>query len=199
MGEIQRQIEELKALTEMDMLPEETKEEIRMAIKLAESVQDYDNSPKKEVSSVKKLEIKFINKSPYKNPVYAKEGDSGFDLRANESGSLKPLERKLVPTGLFFELPEGCELQIRPRSGLAYKHGITVLNSPGTVDTGYRGEIKVLLVNISNDKFTWNKGDRIAQGVVSYRISSDYGNLLEVLEINKSERGEGGFGSTGTK
>jgi dUTP pyrophosphatase len=199
MGEIQRQIEELKALTEMDMLPEETKEEIRMAIKLAESVQDYDNNPKKEVSSVKKLEIKFINKSPYKNPVYAKEGDSGFDLRANESGSLKPLERKLVPTGLFFELPEGCELQIRPRSGLAYKHGITVLNSPGTVDTGYRGEIKVLLVNISNDKFTWNKGDRIAQGVVSYRISSDYGNLLEVLEINKSERGEGGFGSTGTK
>jgi dUTP pyrophosphatase len=199
MGEIQRQIEELKSLAEMDMLPEETKEEIKMAIKLAESVQDYDANPNKTVSAVKKLEIKFINKSSHKNPVYAKEGDSGFDLRANESGSLKPLERKLVPTGLFFELPEGCELQIRPRSGLAYKHGITVLNSPGTVDTGYRGEIKVLLVNISNDKFTWEKGERIAQGVVSYRISSDYGDLLEVLEINESERGEGGFGSTGTK
>ena len=199
MGEIQRQIEELKSLAEMDMLPTETKEEIMMAIKLAESVQDYDTNPKKGVSAVKKLEIKFINKSSHKNPVYAKEGDSGFDLRANESGSLKPLERKLVPTGLFFELPEGCELQIRPRSGLAYKHGITVLNSPGTVDYGYRGEIKVLLVNISNDKFTWEKGERIAQGVVSYRISSDYGDLLEVLEINESERGEGGFGSTGTK
>ena len=197
MGEIQNQINELKSLAEMDMLPEETKEEIKMAIKLAESVQDYDN--KKPESKFKKVEVKYINKSNNKNPIYAKEGDSGFDLRANERGSLKPLERKLVGTGLYFELPGGYELQIRPRSGLAYKNGVTVLNSPGTVDTGYRGEIKVLLVNISNEKFTWDKGERIAQGVVSHRVSSDFGELIEVFEINESERGEGGFGSTGTK
>ena len=197
MGEIQNQINELKALAEMDMLPKETKEEIRMAIKLAESVQDYDN--KKPETNFKKVEIKYINKSDNKNPVYAKVGDSGFDLRANERGSLKPLERKLVGTGLYFELPDGYELQIRPRSGLAYKNGITVLNSPGTVDTGYRGEIKVLLVNISNEKFTWDKGERIAQGVISHRVSSDFGDLIEVFEINKSDRGDGGFGSTGTK
>lgn len=193
MGEIQNQIQELKALAELDILPEETREEIKMAIKLAESVQEYkaDNSSK--------VQIKYINKSSNKNPVYEKEGDSGFDLRANESGSLKPLERKLVGTGLYFELPNGYELQIRPRSGLAYKNGITVLNSPGTVDTGYRGEIKVLLVNISNEEFSWEKGERIAQGVIAHRISSDYGDLVEVIEISQSERGEGGFGSTGTK
>jgi dUTP pyrophosphatase len=198
MGEITQQIEELKALAEMDMLPESTKQEILMAIKLAESVQEYDN--KKVNEPVKtKIKINYINKSENKNPVYAKEGDSGFDLRANEGGSLKPLERKLVGTGLYFELPDGYELQIRPRSGLAYKNGITVLNSPGTVDTGYRGEIKVLLVNISNEEFTWERGERIAQGVVAHRISSDYGDLIEVMEINESERGSGGFGSTGTK
>jgi len=197
MSEIKNQIKELKSLAKMDMLPSETKEEIMMAIKLAESVQDYDKE--KPESKIKKVKIKYINESNNKNPVYAKIGDSGFDLRANERGSLKPLERKLVGTGLYFELPDGYELQIRPRSGLAYKNGVTVLNSPGTVDTGYRGEIKVLLVNISNEKFTWDRGERIAQGVVSHRISSDFGDLIEVLEINESERGDGGFGSTGTK
>ena len=195
MGEISRQIEELKALAQMDLLPEETKKEIETAIKFAESVQDFD----KKSSTMSRIEIKYINKSDNKNPVYAKVGDSGFDLRANERGTLKPLERKLVGTGLYFELPDGYELQIRPRSGLAYKNGITVLNSPGTVDTGYRGEIKVLLVNISNEDFNWDKGERIAQGVISHRVSSDYGDLIEVLEITESERGEGGFGSTGTK
>ena len=199
MGNINKQIEELRSLAEMDMLPSETKEEIRAAIKLAESVQEYDNNDTLESPTPKKLPIKYINKSSHKNPVYAKEGDSGFDLRANEKGSLKSLERKLVPTGLFFELPDGCELQIRPRSGLAYKNGVTVLNSPGTVDTGYRGEIKVLLVNLSIEKFTWEKGERIAQGVVAHRVSSDYGELIEVMEITESERGSGGFGSTGTK
>ena len=197
MSEIKNQIKELKSLAKMDMFPSETKEEIMMAIKLAESVQDYDKE--KPESKIKKVKIKYINESNNKNPVYAKIGDSGFDLRANERGSLKPLERKLVGTGLYFELPDGYELQIRPRSGLTYKNGVTVLNSPGTVDTGYRGEIKVLLVNISNEKFTWDRGERIAQGVVSHRISSDFGDLIEVLEINESERGDGGFGSTGTK
>jgi len=192
MGEITDHINELKSLMELDIIPEETKNEIKEAIAIAESVKSYDS---KNTSS--KIKINFINKSTNKNPVYAKVGDSGFDLRANESGELKPLERKLVGTGLYFELPDGFELQIRPRSGLAFKNGITVLNSPGTVDTGYRGEIKVLLVNISNEIFTWEKGERIAQGVIAHRISSDLGDLIEVAEISETERGVGGFGSTG--
>lgn len=199
MDEIEKQIRELKALAEMEILPEETKQEIMGAIDLAKSIKEFDNKKIDETFFEKKLQIKYVNKSNNKNPVYAKEGDSGFDLRANENGTLVPLERKLVSTGLFFELPDGYELQIRPRSGLAYKNGITVLNSPGTVDTGYRGEIKVLLVNLSNEIFTWERGERIAQGVIAHRISSDYGDLIEVMEINESERGDGGFGSTGTK
>ena len=109
------------------------------------------------------------------------------------------MDRVLIPTGLFFELPKGYELQIRPRSGLAYKHGVTVLNSPGTVDNGYRGEIKVLLINLSKKRFSWNKGERIAQGVVSHRIGGDFGELLEVKNLDSTERGENGFGSTGTE
>jgi len=196
MGEIEKQIAELKSLAEMDMLPQDTKEEIEMAIKLAEQVKEYDQNGN---NSKNKTKIKYINKSNNKNPNYSKEGDSGFDLRANESGTLKPFERLLVPTGLFFELPEGYELQIRPRSGLAFKHGITVLNTPGTVDTGYRGEIKVLLINLGQDKFKFEKGDRIAQGVIAGRISNDLGELVEVLNLNNSDRGDGGFGSTGSK
>lgn len=192
MSEITEQIKELEYLLTLEVLDEEQKKEIKQALKLMQDVQNH-----REKSN--KIEIKFINKSKNENPFYAKEGDSGFDLRADESGSLKPLERKLVSTGLYFELPDGYELQIRPRSGLAYKKGITVLNTPGTVDTGYRGEIKVLLINLSNEEFTWEKGERIAQGVVSPRVSNDYGELVEVKKITESERGSGGFGSTGTK
>lgn len=195
MGEIEKQIAELKSLAEMDMLPQETRDEIQMAIELAEKVKDYEPHP----NDTEKIDIKYINTTEFKNPNYEKEGDSGFDLRANQSGSLKPLERVLVPTGLFFELPKGFELQIRPRSGLAYKNGVTVLNTPGTVDTGYRGEIKVLLINLSNENFNFKKGERIAQGVVAHRLGSEYGNLIEVKELTTSDRGEGGFGSTGTK
>lgn len=193
MGEIQDQINELKNLVNSEFLNEDTKRELEMALNLMNESM-YPSSYKSN-----RIGIKYINKSDNENPVYAKEGDSGFDLRANESGVLRPLERRLVGTGLFFELPDGYELQIRPRSGLAYKNGVTVLNSPGTVDTGYRGEIKVLLVNISSEDFYWEKGERIAQGVISHRISSDYGDLIEVSEITESERGSGGFGSTGTK
>jgi dUTP pyrophosphatase len=191
MGEITDQIDELKNLASSEFLTSETKDELELALKLMEESMGSTNSTNG------KIKIKYINKSDNQNPVYAKVGDSGFDLRANESGELKPLERKLVGTGLYFELPDGFELQIRPRSGLAFKNGITVLNSPGTVDTGYRGEIKVLLVNISNEIFTWEKGERIAQGVIAHRISSDLGDLIEVAEISETERGVGGFGSTG--
>jgi dUTP pyrophosphatase len=192
MGEVNEQKEELKYLLTLENLPQEQKEEIRRALTLMDKIEETQLADGKTL-------IKFINKSDNENPFYAKEGDSGFDLRANEEGSLKTLERKLVSTGLYFELPEGYELQIRPRSGLAYKNGITVLNTPGTVDTGYRGEVKVLLINLSNEEFTWEKGERIAQGVIAPRVSSDYGKLLEVKEISESERGVGGFGSTGTK
>lgn len=189
--DIKKQISELKALSTMDMLPKETKDELDMTIGLLESLENYGKNKDQKIT------IKYINKSSNKNPVYAKEGDSGFDLRANVSGTLKTLERTLVSTGLFFELPQGYELQIRPRSGMAYKNGVTVLNTPGTVDTGYRGEVKVLLINLSNNVFTWEKGDRIAQGVVSHRVGGDYGDLVEVTEINETNRGDGGFGSTG--
>jgi len=189
--DIKKQISELKALSTMDMLPKETKDELDMTIGLLESLENYGKNKDQKIT------IKYINKSSNKNPVYAKEGDSGFDLRANVAGTLKTLERTLVSTGLFFELPQGYELQIRPRSGMAYKNGVTVLNTPGTVDTGYRGEVKVLLINLSNNVFTWEKGDRIAQGVVSHRVGGDYGDLVEVTEINETNRGDGGFGSTG--
>lgn len=199
---IDNSISELKELQNLDILPPETKEEIGMAITFAESLKKQFNGEDGEVSQLKtdyKLPIKFVNTSEYKSPVYAKEGDSGFDLRVVEGGTLKPLERRLVPTGLFFELPDGYELQIRPRSGLAYKHGITILNSPGTVDTGYRGEIKLLLVNLSNEEYSWNAGERMAQGVVAHRVSSDFGVLTEVAELTDSKRGDTGWGSTGVK
>lgn len=182
---IKKHIEDLKHLQSLGILDEETSKQIDNVLGEFESITD-----EKELGKEFKIKIKYINKSDNQNPVYAKEGDSGFDLRANESGTLKTLERKLVSTGLFFELPDGYEMQVRPRSGLAFKHGITVLNTPGTVDTGYRGEIKVLLINLSNEDFNWEKGERIAQGVVTSRVSSDFGDLIEVTEINESERGE---------
>ena len=190
MAEIKEQIQELEYLLILDVLHEEQRKEIEQALSLMREVKEHRED-------ISKIKTKFINKSDNENPTYAKEGDSGFDLRANEGGTLRSLERKLVSTGLYFELQEGYELQIRPRSGLAYKNGITVLNSPGTVDTGYRGEVKVLLVNLSNDDFTWEKGERIAQGVITSRVSTDFGELEEVRELTESERGSGGFGSTG--
>ena len=149
-----------------------------------------------------KLEIKYVNKSNNPNPTYAKEGDSGFDLRANllKSVTLGTLERALIPTGLKFELPVGMELQVRPRSGLAYKNGVTVLNSPGTVDAGFRGEVGVVLINLSNEEFTINHGDRIAQGVISPVTAAHVVNLKPTNEIDENtERGSGGYGSTGVK
>lgn len=144
------------------------------------------------------LKVKIINQSKNELPSYATTGSAGMDLRADirEPVELKPLERKLIPTGLFMELPKGYEAQIRPRSGLAFKHGITVLNTPGTIDSDYRGEIKVLLVNLSNDIFRIEPGERIAQIVVAAHEIVEW---EPVSEINSSDRSSGGFGSTGTK
>jgi dUTP pyrophosphatase len=144
------------------------------------------------------LTIKVINQSEHPLPEYATEHAAGLDLKANlkEPVVLKPLQRQLIPTGLFIELPVGFEAQIRPRSGLAFKNGITVLNSPGTIDADYRGEVKVLLVNLSDTDFTVNDGERIAQMIVAKHERIEW---YVVSELEDSKRGGGGFGSTGQK
>ncbi len=142
--------------------------------------------------------VKIINKSKNDLPKYSTPSAAGMDLRANLEApvTLAPLERKLIPTGIFIELPEGYECQIRPRSGLALKHGITVLNTPGTVDADYRGEIGVILVNLSNEPFVVNDGERICQMVVARHATVEW-SVAETLA--DSERGAGGFGHTGVK
>jgi len=144
------------------------------------------------------MQVKVVNHSKHGLPAYQTESSAGMDLRANldQSISLKPMERVLVPTGLFIELPHGIEAQIRPRSGLAFKHGITVLNSPGTIDADYRGEIKVLLVNLSNEEFLIQDGERIAQMVIAKHEQITW---IPVKELAATQRAAGGFGSTGTK
>ncbi len=142
------------------------------------------------------MKVRIVNKSAFATPAYATEKSAGMDLRANieKPVVLGPLERAMIPTGLFMALPDGTEAQVRPRSGLAAKFGISVLNSPGTIDADYRGEIRVILVNLSNEAFTVNPGERIAQMVVA-RYEKVEWDEVEVLD--ETERGEGGFGSTG--
>ena len=144
------------------------------------------------------MKARIVNRSPYPCPAYATPLSAGMDLKANltEPVTLGPLERTMVPTGLFIALPEGYEAQIRPRSGLAAKHGITVTNAPGTVDADYRGEVCVLLVNLSNEPFTINPGERIAQMVIARHEKVEW---EEVEALDETERGTGGFGSTGRK
>ncbi len=144
------------------------------------------------------MKVKIINKSRYPSPSYATEYSAGMDLKANieQPVILGSLDRTMIPTGLFIELPEGYEAQIRPRSGLAAKHGITVTNAPGTIDADYRGEICVLLVNLGREPFIINPGERIAQMVVARHERVEW---EEVEDLAASQRGAGGFGSTGTK
>ena len=144
------------------------------------------------------IEVKIINTSDNPLPEYATALSAGVDIRANLDTEieLKPLERKLIPTGLFIELPAGYEAQIRPRSGLAVKAGISVLNSPGTIDADYRGEIKVILVNLSSETFVVTHGERICQMVVAKHESCKF---VQVQELDETERGTGGFGHTGVK
>ncbi len=142
------------------------------------------------------MRVKIINKSNNALPAYETASSAGMDLRAFVDADvvLKPFERKLIPTGLYIELPDGYEAQIRPRSGLAIKSGITVLNSPGTIDADYRGEIKVILINLSQDDFIIKSGDRICQMVIAKHEKAEF---VEVNEISETERGAGGFGHTG--
>lgn len=147
---------------------------------------------------MEKINVKIINQSPFELPNYETPGAAGMDLRAHiaEKITIKPMERCLVKTGLFLEIPIGYEAQVRPRSGLALKKGITVLNSPGTIDTDYRGEVGVILVNLSNENFEIHPGDRIAQLVFAAHATAQ---LEPVISLENTERGTGGFGSTGAK
>jgi dUTP pyrophosphatase len=142
------------------------------------------------------MKVNIVNKSSFPTPAYATEKSAGMDLKANlnEPVTLGPLQRAMIPTGLFIALPDGTEAQVRPRSGLAARYGISVLNSPGTIDADYRGEIKVILVNLSNEPFTVNPGERIAQLVIARYEKIEWS---EVEVLDETERGEGGFGSTG--
>src|SRR5690348_2001871 len=144
------------------------------------------------------VSIQIINNSSNTLPAYETSGSAGMDIRANleEPVKLNSLQRALIPTGLFIELPHGYEAQIRPRSGLAFKHGITCLNSPGTIDSDYRGEIKIILINLSNEEHTIQHGDRIAQMIIHQTIKAEW---IEVKVLNESKRGVGGFGHTGNK
>ncbi|CCY65014.1 dUTP diphosphatase [Marseilla massiliensis] len=144
------------------------------------------------------VKVKVINKGHQPLPAYATPQSAGMDLRANigESITLRPMERKLIPTGLYMALPAGYEAQVRPRSGLALKHGITVLNSPGTIDADYRGEVMVLLVNLSAEDFVVNDGERIAQMVIARHETAVF---AEVAELDETERGTGGYGHTGVE
>lgn len=144
------------------------------------------------------VKIKIVNRGSQQLPAYATPESAGMDLRANvaEPVVLRPLERRIIPTGLYMALPPGYEAQVRPRSGLAFKYGITVLNSPGTIDSDYRGELGVLLVNLSNEDFTIQAGERIAQMVIARH---EQGEFVEVEELDDTERGAGGYGHTGVK
>ncbi|MBK8786504.1 MAG: dUTP diphosphatase [Chitinophagaceae bacterium] len=142
------------------------------------------------------VKVYIVNRSSNPLPAYATAGSAGMDLRANllEPLTLQPFERTLIPTGLFIELPNGYEAQIRPRSGMALKQGITCLNSPGTVDSDYRGELKIILINLSNTEQVINHGDRIAQMIIA---KTERAELMPVQQLNDSQRGDGGFGHTG--
>lgn len=180
--------------------PNMLKEELN---KLSKSLSEPNSSDySKKIQELYRKPFNFVNKSNNPDPEYATAGSSGFDLRASlETSITLPAGNKtIVPTGLFFEIPDNFEIQIRPRSGLAAKNGVTVLNSPGTIDADYRGEIKVILINHGHEPFQINNGDRIAQAVIASVISKNFIKLTKVENISSdTERGAGGFGSTGTK
>lgn len=158
---------------------------------------DYEELEKSFTQHDNTVELKYVNKSGNEEPMYHYDTDSGFDLRANQEVSLAPFERKLIPTGIYLDVPSGSEVQIRPKSGLALKKGLTVLNTPGTIDEGYTGEVKVILINMDNVSHTINVGDKIAQAVLCPVVQGKHVKLIRVNEINEKDRNENGFGSTG--
>jgi dUTP pyrophosphatase len=193
----QSEIERLMNLNINDYLSEDEKNQMSDIFNQV-GMEDWVFEPN---DGTMRLKIKLINNSENPDPSYQKVGDSGFDLMANlpEDATiiLPPLGRVLVPTGLHLQIPIGFELQVRPRSGLALKYGITVLNTPGTVDSGYRGEVKVVLYNTGDETFIIKNGDRIAQGVIAPVQFSKTTKFIRVNKLDESDRNSGGFGSTG--
>lgn len=175
--------------------------EMQSPEKLMESLgfdmSEFDDKFKEMMTPPSVFELEYVYKSVNKEPSYAYPTDSGFDLISNETVHFTPFERKLVPTGLYLNIPDGFEIQVRPKSGLALNKGITVLNTPGTVDQGYTGEIKVIAINMSNTSQTIEMGDKIAQAVLCPVVQGKNVNLKRVLNINEKDRSENGFGSTG--
>jgi dUTP pyrophosphatase len=193
-------MDNLQNLDMSEFFDDETKNELDEILKQTSDLMggwEFDQS-----SGAVKLKVKFINKSNNQDPTYEKEGDSGFDIRAfvDKTIEIEPGNRALIPTGLYFEIPTGYELQVRSRSGLALKNGIMVLNSPGTVDSGYRGEIGVILYNTDKAApFYIHNGDRIAQGVIAGVQTMNKTKFIKTDSLSSSDRGSGGFGSTGVK
>ena len=185
-----------KSLTDSDVGNDDDKIFKDMGLDL-ESLSKIQDEAFADMSNT--IDILYLNKSKLEDPKYNHREDSGFDIRANidKDITLSSLERTLIPTGLHFQIHEDYELQIRPRSGLAAKHGLTVLNTPGTVDSNYRGEVKIILINLSKEDYTIKRGDRVAQGVVSYVLKQKWGKLKKVETLDTTNRNEGGFGSTG--
>lgn len=193
----QNELERLMNLNVNDYLTDEEKSQLSEIFNQA-GMEDWAYDP--EDMSMR-LKVKIINNSTNPDPFYQKIGDSGFDLMASlpegETITIPSLKRALIPTGLHFQIPIGFELQVRPRSGLALKNGITVLNTPGTVDSGYRGEVKVILYNTDEAPFVIKNGDRIAQGVIAPVQFTKTTKFIRVNNLDESDRGSGGFGSTG--
>lgn len=194
--DIKEELEDLKKMT--DIINGLNRMDISEDIDYNETIKELEKISEKSDNHIK---IYYKNTSKNENPVYQHIDDSGFDFRADIDLpiTLNTLERKLIPTGLYFELPKNVELQVRPRSGMSLKHGITVLNTPGTVDSNYRGEVGIILVNLSNEPYTINSGDRIAQGVIANVINSNFSKLINTDNLSNTERGSSGFGSTGKK
>lgn len=192
-----KMIKELKSMLGDADLSDPSKFIEMMGIDMDEMNKHFEQMNSQYVDENLKIDLKFVNTSDNENPVYAYHSDSGFDLRANEETHFLPFERKLVPTGLFFDIPEGFEIQVRTKSGLAINHGLVVLNSPGTVDQGYTGEIKVILINMNNLVKTVEKGQKIAQAVLCPVSTAKSVNLIQVSNIEDKDRNSNGFGSTG--
>ena len=166
-----------------------------MGIDVDDLQKQFDSESQSIVDS--KVPLRFINDSENENPEYAYQSDSGFDLRSSENIWIHPNDRNLIPTGMRFDIPEGYEIQVRSKSGLALNHGLMVLNSPGTVDSGYQGEIKVIMFNTTNQKVKIEKGQKVAQAVLCPVVSGKWVDLIRVNNINDKDRNSNGFGSTG--
>ena len=197
MNNKQSELDKLMNLNPADYLSEEEKSQMTEIFNQV-GMEDWVYEPN---DNTMRLKVKIINNSENPDPTYQKVGDSGFDFMASlpegATITIEPMKRALIPTGLHFQIPIGFELQVRPRSGLALKNGITVLNTPGTVDSGYRGEVKVILFNTGEEPFVIKNGDRIAQGVIAPVQFSKTTKFVRVNNLDESDRGSGGFGSTG--